>query len=61
MNEKEKLKLLREAEELAKENMKYTNKNRKKMSCLVFFVLMYLAGTIISVFLISYIGKFLKV
>ena len=61
MNEKEKLKLLKEAEEIAKENMKYTNKNRKRMSCLLFVVIIYLAGTIVSLFLISYIGKFLKV
>lgn len=61
MNEKEKLKLLKEAEYISRKNMKYTNKKRKKLSCLLFVVIIYLAGMIVSLFLISYVVKFLKV
>jgi hypothetical protein len=61
MDKKEKLELLKEAEEIARENMNYSNKNKGRLSCLFIVVLINLVGLFLSVFLIKYITKFFNI
>ena len=61
MDKKEKLKLLKEAEEIARENMHYRDKNKGRLSCLFVVVVINLVGLFVSVLLIKYVSKFFNV
>ena len=61
MDKKEKLELLKEAQEIAMENMRYKDKNKGKLSCLFTIVLINIIGLFLSVFLIKYVAKFFNI